>query len=174
MTDSDEFQDPYIDPGTRLLRNLVGASTKAELENAEADLSFSRLIQLMDRPPNATGDLAELCAIHRHLFQDIYEWAGQIRTVDVRKNVPGAEFFLPVAMITRASAFAADDLRSDRMLHGMNRLQFIDRLSHHYEQFNYIDPFREGKGGHSGSERNEEWHAAERALMSFERGPSAQ
>jgi cell filamentation protein len=225
MTDSDEFQDPYIDPGTGMLGNLVGACTKAELENAEADLSFSRLIQLMDCPPNATGDLAELCAIHRHLFQDIYEWAGQIRTVDVRKNVPGAEFFLPVAMITRASAFAADDLRTDSMLNGLRRGQFIDRLSHHYEQFNYIHPFREGNGraqrvfwnriardagwqldwrtvrgsvnDHAsrvaaeqrdfgplhemfdqvvseaapGGERNEEWHAAERARMSFERGP---
>ena len=40
MADTDEFQDPYIDPGTGQLRNLVGACSKAELENAEADLSF--------------------------------------------------------------------------------------------------------------------------------------
>jgi fido (protein-threonine AMPylation protein) len=51
----------------------------------------------MDRPPKPTGDLTELCAIHRHLFQDLYDWAGQVRTVDIRTNVEGAEFFIALA-----------------------------------------------------------------------------
>ena len=96
MTDASDFQDPYVDPATGLLRNLVGALTKEALNDAEGDLAFTRLVQLMDRPPAATCDLAELQAIHGHLFQDVYAWAGHIRTVDVRKNVDGAEFFLPV------------------------------------------------------------------------------
>jgi cell filamentation protein len=146
MTDASDFQDPYMDPATGLLRNLVGALTKEALSDAEGDLAFTRLVQLMDGPPAATGDLAELRAIHRHLFQDVYAWAGEIRTVDVRKNVEGAEFFLPVSMIARASMFAADELRSEKMLLGMGRGQFIERLSYHYEQFNYIHPFREGNG----------------------------
>lgn len=87
---STEFVDPYLDPETGVLRNKVGARTKVALEDAEGDLSFARLMQLMDHPPQATGDLDELLAIHRHLFQDVYAWAGQVRTVDVRKNVEGA------------------------------------------------------------------------------------
>jgi cell filamentation protein len=146
MTDTGDFQDPYIDPATGLLRNLVGALTKEALSDAEGDLAFARLVQLMDRPPAATGDLAELQAIHHPLFQDVYAWAGQIRTVDVRKNVEGAEFFLPVSMIGRASGFAADELHTENMFSGMSRSQFIERLSYHYEQFNYIHPFREGNG----------------------------
>ncbi len=146
MTDASDFQDPYIDPATGLLRNLVGALTKEALSDAEGDLAFTRLVQLMDRPPAATGDLAELQAVHRHLFQDVYAWAGEIRTVDVRKNVEGAEFFLPVSMIARASRFAAEELRTEKMLLGIGRSQFIKRLSYHYEQFNYIHPFREGNG----------------------------
>lgn len=55
----------------------------------------------------ATGDLDEFRAIHRHLFQDVYSWAGQLRTVDLRKNIEGAEFFLPVSMIHWASQYAA-------------------------------------------------------------------
>ena len=86
---STEFVDPYLDPEPGVLRNKVGARTKVALEHAEGDLSFTRLIQLMDHPPRATGDLHELLAIHRHLFQDVYVWAGQVRTVDVRKNVEG-------------------------------------------------------------------------------------
>lgn len=103
-------------------------------------------MQLMDRPPKATGDLAELRAIHRHLFQDVYEWAGELRTVDIRKAVEAAEFFLPVSMIERSAGFAAEELRADNSLRGMDRDRFIDRLSYHYDQFNYIHPFREGNG----------------------------
>ena len=51
--------------------------------------------------------MPRLNAIHRHVFQDLYDWAGQIRTVDIRKNVEGAGFFLPSGMIERASVFAA-------------------------------------------------------------------
>lgn len=69
-----------------------------------------------------------------------------MRTVDIRKNVEGAEFFLPVALIDRASVFAFDELRQDRMLRGMGRDQFIERLAHHYDQVNYLHPFREGNG----------------------------
>jgi cell filamentation protein len=87
MPDSEEFLDPYLDPETGILRNLIGARTKKSLEDAEGSLSFARLVQLRDRPAKPTGDLAQLRAIHRHLFQDLYDWAGQIRTVDIRKNV---------------------------------------------------------------------------------------
>ncbi|MCL2848760.1 MAG: cell filamentation protein Fic [Micrococcales bacterium] len=88
----DDFVDPYLDPTTGLLANKVGALTKVALDEAEGDLSFARLVQLVDRPPKATGDLAELRAIHQWLFQDVHEWAGQLRTVDLRKNVEGGEF----------------------------------------------------------------------------------
>ncbi|MDF1489617.1 hypothetical protein [Tessaracoccus caeni] len=52
---SAEFVDPYLDPDTGLLRNKVGARTKLALDNAESDLSFARLMQLMDRPPKFFG-----------------------------------------------------------------------------------------------------------------------
>ncbi|MBO0805290.1 MAG: Fic family protein [Nocardiopsaceae bacterium] len=146
MTDSGDFTDPYIDPATGVLRNLVGAQTKADLDRAEGDLAFIRLVQLTDHPVKASGDLGELQEIHRHLFQDVYDWAGQLRTVDIRKNVEGAEFFLPVAMIDRAAAFAAGELASENMLRGLDRESFVNRLSYHYDQFNYIHPFREGNG----------------------------
>jgi len=146
MPDSQELLDPYLDPETGILRNLVGARARDSLDDAEGSLSFARLVQLTGRPPKPTGDLAELCAIHRHLFQDLYDWAGQIRIIDIRKNVEGAEFFLPSGMIERASVFAAGELRSDTALRGLDRAHFIDRRAYHYDQVNYIHPFREGNG----------------------------
>lgn len=85
-------------------------------------------------------------AIHRFLFSPIYGWAGELRTVDIRKNVEGAGYFVPVSMIDRAAGFAADELREDDYLRSMDRATFIVRLTHHYDQFNYIHPFREGNG----------------------------
>ena len=141
-----EGVDPYLDPDTGLLRNLTSARTQAQLEAAEGALVVARALQLGDHPVQATGNLDEFRAIHRQLFQDVYAWAGEVRTVDLRKNIDTAEHFLSVGAIDRGSMFAADELRQDKMLRGMHRKQFIDRLSHHYDQWNYIHPFREGNG----------------------------
>ncbi|WP_200960500.1 Fic family protein [Oerskovia sp. Root22] len=141
-----EFVDPYLDPQTGLLRNLVGARTKEELDKVEGDLVFTRLVPLMEQPVAATGDLRELRAIHKHLFQDVYEWAGQLRTVDIRKNVEGAQYFLPFSMIERAAGYAAGELAQESGLRGLGRKQFVDRLAYHYDQVNYVHPFREGNG----------------------------
>jgi cell filamentation protein len=143
---STEFVDPYLDPETGLLRNKVGARAQDALDAAEAAMVFTRQTQLIDQPVKPTGDLDELRAVHRHLFQDIYDWAGELRTVDIRKNAEGAQFFLPKSMIGRAFMFAAGELRDDNMLRGMGRDQFIDRLTYYYDSFNYIHPFREGNG----------------------------
>src|SRR5690625_1026637 len=85
---SADFTDPYIDSETGILRNKVGARSQRDLDAAEADFTAARAYQLiLATPIKATGDLDELRAIHRHLFQDIYEWAGQLRTVDISKNL---------------------------------------------------------------------------------------
>ncbi|MGP6175091.1 Fic/DOC family protein [Corynebacterium sp. A21] len=138
-----ELNDPYLDEGTGILRNLVGATTWAELAEAEADLTFVRAVELnyLDLP--GTRDIVELKAIHHQLFQDLYPWAGEVRTVDIRRTSEG---FLPAVAIDRASSIAAGDLRTEHYLKGRSRENFIARLAHHYDQFNYIHPFREGNG----------------------------
>ena len=91
--DSTEPVDPYLDPETGLLRNKVGARTRATLDEAEGDLSFARLVQLMDRPVRPTGDLDELRAIHRRLFQDMagttYTPSGPQRTAPTAAHHAG-------------------------------------------------------------------------------------
>jgi hypothetical protein len=60
---------------------------------AEYDLVEFRTIELSARPVKATFDEKHLNAIHRHLFQDIYSWAGELRTVDTSKPGDRAGFF---------------------------------------------------------------------------------
>jgi cell filamentation protein len=140
------FVDPYVDPSAGILRNLVSARTQAELDQIEADLVQARTINLPNQKIRRTADLQELRAIHRYLFADIYDWAGHLRTVDIRKNVAGSTYFVPVTLIERAASFVAAELEADNYLRGMSRDHFISRLAHHYDQLNYIHPFREGNG----------------------------
>lgn len=137
--------DPYLNPATGLLFNRVGATTARELSAAEADLVYTRYATLAFHPVPPTGDLAELQAIHHHLFQDVYSWAGQLRTVDIRK-AGESDWFMPAALIQRGAGYATDELRRDNYLRQLPRDQFVARLAHHYDQFNHVHPFREGNG----------------------------
>ena len=83
-----EFIDPYIDQITGILANIPGARTWDELRQAEGELVGVRMLQLFADPPIVRdGSLNELKIIHYLLFQDIYRWAGHIRTVEIRKNM---------------------------------------------------------------------------------------
>ena len=88
-----KFVDPYVDPATGVLRNLVGATSYDELRNAEGEFIALRtgefLEQLSLKP---TGSMKDFRKIHQHLFQDIYDWAGRPRTVEIRKSGEGSEF----------------------------------------------------------------------------------
>lgn len=134
------FVDPYADPATGILRNLAGAATQDDLDQIEADVVQPRTVDLSQQRIKAARDLIELRAIHRYLFQDVYAWAGDLRTVDIRKNIEGSEFFVPVSLIERAATFTATELAEDNQLRGMNHSTFTARLAHHYDQLNYSVP----------------------------------
>lgn len=77
-------QDPYCYPSSFILKNLFNLQSSAELESAEVELTSYRLSTFKPDFDNLT--FSYLCDIHQYLFQDIYSWAGQIRTVDVSKQ----------------------------------------------------------------------------------------
>jgi hypothetical protein len=77
----------YTLPDGLTLKNKLGATSHEALEAAEGDFVTSRLLDFERRQgPKGQFDAAHLKAIHRHLFQDIYEWAG--RTRDERVKLP--------------------------------------------------------------------------------------
>lgn len=84
--------DPYADPVTGVLRNKLGLDTATDLAAAEREITHAALLLLRESPPPATWDLPHLCAIHSRIFGDIYDWAGQVRTVVIAK---GSMFCLP-------------------------------------------------------------------------------
>ncbi|MFT8358474.1 Fic/DOC family protein [Bifidobacterium aquikefiri] len=136
--------DPYLIPGTNVLRNKVDAHTEQELADAENDLVNARYSKLSSTPLTAEGTVSQLQWIHHYLFQDVYEWAGRIRTIDMSKG--GGSVFQPLQLFATGVQYAETTLRDDLMLQGLDRDQFIERLAVNFDNFNTLHPFREGNG----------------------------
>jgi len=75
--------DPYLIPGTKVLRNRLGISHARSLDRIERRLVADKIAE---GAPVGAFDLAHLQAIHHHLFQDVYDWAGELRTVEINKG----------------------------------------------------------------------------------------
>lgn len=135
-------EDPFADPATGVLRNKLGLTTVGELETAEREITHAALIFLKESPVTPSYDLRHLCDVHRRIFGDIYDWAGELRTVAIAK---GTWFCLP-QYIESAAADIFRALRGESLLRGLTRDAFTDRLTHYLGEVNAIHPFREGNG----------------------------
>src|ERR1700722_303522 len=68
--------------GTTTLKNKLGITDPQQLATAEADLTAFRLAELRTAPIRGGFDSLPLQEIHRHVYQDLYDWAGELRRVD--------------------------------------------------------------------------------------------
>ncbi|CKP39720.1 cell filamentation protein FIC [Mycobacterium tuberculosis] len=135
----------YFIPAMSVLRNRVGARTHAELRDAENDLVEARVIELRE-DPNLLGDrtdLAYLRAIHRQLFQDIYVWAGDLRTVGIEKE---DESFCAPGGISRPMEHVAAEIYQLDRLRAVGEGDLAGQVAYRYDYVNYAHPFREGNG----------------------------
>jgi cell filamentation protein len=132
--------DPYCYPGTTVLMNLRGLRDPARLEEFEAEMVIARFGQ-----PLPVGRLtySHYCAIHRHLFQDVYAWAGKIRTVQISKG--GSTFCYP-ENIGREMERLFKTLANDNHLKGLDAATFASKAAHVLSELNAVHPFREGNG----------------------------
>jgi cell filamentation protein len=134
--------DPYADPATGVLRNKLGLATAAELAAAEREITHAALILLRESPVRPSYDLPHLREIHRRIFGDIYDWAGQVRTIAIAK---GSLFCLP-QYIEPAAAEIYAQLGKEHFLRRLAREEFLDRLTVYLGEVNAVHPFREGNG----------------------------
>lgn len=135
--------DPYLNKESGVLRNLLGLKDQAGLDKAESSLSFLRTSEMRERPVKGEFDLAHLQEIHKRLFGDVYDWAGQIRQVEIRKG--NTAFALQTAIEGAARQLFAL-LAQEQQLHGLNIDKFSARAGHYLGEINVLHPFREGNG----------------------------
>jgi cell filamentation protein len=136
-------QDPYAYPGSEVLKNLPGLRDAAALQRFEYQRTAVRNLELQATPIRGRYDLAHLKAIHKHLFQDVDVWAGDLRTVSISKAE--SRFAMP-ELIQGYSTKVFAAIATDDFLRGLEPRAFADRLAHHFGEINAVHPFREGNG----------------------------
>ncbi|STV70510.1 cell filamentation protein fic [Klebsiella michiganensis] len=114
---SDKFgegRDPYLYPGLKVMRNRLGIRQAQRLEQAAWELTALRAATI-ELGPLVRG-LPHLCAIHRQLYQDVFDWAGQLREVDIYQ---GDTRFCHFAYIEKEGNALLQDLEEEGYLVGL-------------------------------------------------------
>jgi cell filamentation protein len=132
--------DPYVYPGTSILRNRFGIRNTGQLDAMERRLVAQRIAEGM---PTGDFDLAHVRAIHRHLFQDVYAWVGELRTVEIAK---GGHQFQFVRFIETGMADIHRRLEQADFLRNLSAAAFAQAAGPIIGDLNYVHPFRDGNG----------------------------
>ncbi len=133
-------RDYCYPPDYSVLRNKLNIRDAAMLEVLERQVVAMRVVGPV---PTGDFDLAHLTAIHRHLFQDIHAWAGEIRTVEISK---GESWFQPTRYISTGMADIHHRIVSAGYFRGSGPGEFAEGAGPVMGDLNHVHPFREGNG----------------------------
>jgi cell filamentation protein len=139
-----KYEDPdyiYTDPDSGVLRNKLDITDDEILQMTEGIEVGRRLEELEDNPITVKSSTT-LLAIHRYLFQDLYDWAGEVRVVNISKQ---GKPFLPIASFTEGFTYI-DSLLEEYRSEGNRKDIIAKRLATILDSVNYLHPFREGNG----------------------------
>ncbi|MDC7951386.1 Fic family protein [Methanomassiliicoccaceae archaeon COG_1] len=136
-----EYDSVYCYPGSDILRNKMGIKDQDKLSKIERDVSFIKTTELMKNSSCVSFTTEHLCSIHAFLFGNLYDWAGQIRTVDISK---GASFCKHEYVLSNLDNVFRQMSKEDFRSMGKDRL--ARTLAHYLGEINAIHPFREGNG----------------------------
>lgn len=127
-------------PDFVVLKNKLDLRDAELLDRFERRATAQRAAQGI---PSGKFDLAHLRSIHRHLFQDVYDWAGELRTVEISK---GGNQFQFRQYIATGMADVHRRIVAAGYLKGLSARAFADKAGEIIGDINYVHPFREGNG----------------------------
>lgn len=130
-------------PGTTVLINKFDIRDEEKLNEVESVLASARYAEWLNAPKADTFDFVHYKAIHHFLFSDLYDWAGQVRTVNISKK---GTMFTPAENIERQAELIFKRLRERNYFKGLSRDEFVEEIVDFYCVTNAIHPFREGNG----------------------------
>lgn len=139
MNNEERDQQLYRYPESKVLRNKLGIRDHADLQEVERLFVADRITEGV---PTGKFDLRHLQGIHHHLFQDVYEWAGELRQVDFHKT----SWFHPYDRIEIGMADVHKRLTQDDFLRGLPSDDFAAQAAEYIGDVNRLHPFREGNG----------------------------
>ena len=122
--------------GTTTLRNKLGITDQEQLATAEADFSAFRLAELRTAPIRGGFDSVHLQEIHRHVYQDLYDWAGELRRVDAGNR--------PASEVATSLHTVFDRLARENHLKGATPEEWSHSASTYIYELGTIRPFLTG------------------------------
>ncbi len=137
-----ERANAYCYPASNVLRNKLDIRDGAVLNSFEREITSTRIQQALELPVKGKFDLKHLCAIHRFIFSDVYDWAGELRTVNIAK---GNQFCNYLHLETYASGIFIK-LKDEKYLRNTPPETVPERLAYYLSEINVLHPFREGNG----------------------------
>lgn len=130
-------------PGTTVLVNKLGLKQQEALDQAEKVAVTLRSVEVEQAGTDCPFTFDFYCDLHRHLFQDLYDWAGTLRTVDLSKK--GTSFY-PADSLREMGEAKFQWLQSMKEFRDMSRSDFVSAVTEFYHELNMLHPFREGNG----------------------------
>ncbi len=129
--------------GTLCLINKLGIKDDKKLKDFEAAVTFAKASEYEIKPVADTFDVAHYKTIHRFLFEDIYDWAGEYRTINMGKK--GTKF-ADADKIPELMDACFKRLKDNNCFKNNTFDDFVENIVDFYQVINYIHPFREGNG----------------------------
>ncbi|WP_077369180.1 Fic/DOC family protein [Anaerosalibacter sp. Marseille-P3206] len=137
-----EWDIKYCYPNSFVLRNKFNITNNEELNIAEMEYTSLSIAEIKDNPIKGDFNLKHLQGIHRHIFRDIYDWAGELRTVNISKG----NQFCNYMYITENAERIFSWLKEEHYLIGVDKANIYDKLAYYLGEINVLHPFREGNG----------------------------
>lgn len=128
---------------TTVLINKFDIYDEEKLNEVESVLASARFAEWLNAPKANSFDFEHYKAIHRFLFSDLYDWAGEIRTVNISKK--GTKF-TPAENIETQAALIFKRLKNCNYFKGLAHDKLVEEIVDFYCVTNALHPFREGNG----------------------------
>ncbi|MEO5793954.1 MAG: putative adenosine monophosphate-protein transferase Fic [Rhodoferax sp.] len=141
MDKYDASNDHYCYSGTNTLKNKLDIKDMDTLEKAEREITVITAEKIIFKYP--PYDLSYMQMLHSLLFSDLYDWAGNIRNVDISK---GGTRFCNCQRIEPESKKLFGSLEKENWLQNIGKEVFCKKLGEYYCEINMLHPFREGNG----------------------------
>ncbi len=137
--------EDYLYPNG-VLKNKKGIQDFEEFISFEYEKTGLRFNEIKNKPLIKKLDFQGLKQIHKYLFNEIYDWAGEIREVDIRKDADSPFFVTPKSINKTAEQMFYALQRSNYFTNSKTKEQFLNQASDFLDKLNYLHPFREGNG----------------------------
>jgi Protein involved in cell division len=134
----------YCYPDSAILINKYDIKNEDLLNRAERKLTELKAVELVNNPVKGNFDFKHFCDIHKFLFEDIYEWAGQKRKGGFMSK--GSTVFAKSEFIESSFNEYYERLVKDNFLKSLDKDAFCKSLAYYMSEINKIHPFREGNG----------------------------